>query len=314
MSFYVAYGLKIHSALPLPELIASEAASTEGEADVIIRLGRIEAVPFETNGAARYIHATAEEVYLFWQGIGLFLVRGGREIVVDPAPDVEERVLRLFVLGTTLAMLLHQRGELVVLHASAVGISGQAVAFVGVKHAGKSTMAAILHKQGHDLVADDILAIDPSRSGPMALPGFPHLKLWPDSVNSLGHVPDTLPQLHPKLEKRGYRIANGFSSVAMPLRCIYVLGQGQKPEIEALRPREAWTELMPHWYGARFGTELIRALGPPTHFLQCVDLANKIAVCRLRRPPSLSALPDVVPLVEAHLASLTVSPPVNNCL
>jgi hypothetical protein len=240
-------------------------------------------------------------VHLFWKGVGTCLVRDGREIVVDPAPDVEERVLRLFILGTIFAMLLHQRGEVVVLHASVVAISGQAVAFIGAKGAGKSAIAATLHAQGHDLVADDILAIDMRQGCPMALPGFPHLKLWPDSVASLGHVPETLPRLRPELEKRGYRITTGFSPAPVPLKCIYVLNQGPEPRIEPLCPPEALIELMPHWYGARFGTELLQDLGLETHFLQCAALVNRTTVCRLERPDSLSSLPDVVRLVEEHL-------------
>ncbi len=303
MSLYVAYGLRIHSVLPLPELVASEAAFAENEADVNIRFGKIKSVPFETNGAARHIHASAEKIYLFWQGIGLFLVCGEREIIIDPAPGVEESVLRLFILGTTLAMLLHQRGQMVILHASTVAISDRAVAFAGTKGTGKSIMAATLHAQGHELLADDILAVDMRTGDPMAMPGFPYLKLWPDSVASLGYVPETLPRLRPELEKRGYRIITGFSRAPVPLKYIYLLNQGPELKIESLRPSEALIELMPHWYGARFGINLLQALGLSTHFLQCAALVNKITVCRLERPDSLSALPDVTRLVEEHLAS-----------
>lgn len=302
MFSYVAYGLRIHSALPLPELVADEAAATGSEADVIIRFGKIRAVPFETNGAARYIHVIAGEVYLFWQGIGSFLVRGEREIVIDPAPGVEERVLRLFLLGTTLAMLLHQRGQVVVLHASTAAISGQAVAFAGAAGMGKSAMVAALHERGHNLLSDDILAVDVRTGNPVALPGFPYLKLWPDAVTSLGRTPEALPRLRPELEKRGYHITTRFSRAPIPLKCIYVLNQGPEPKIEPLCSHEALIELMPHWYGARFGIELLQALGLSTHFLQCAALVNKITVCRLERPDRLSSLPDVVRLVEEHLA------------
>jgi hypothetical protein len=303
MFAYVAYGLRIQSALPLPELVADEAAATGGEADAVIRFGKVKAVPFETNGVARRIHAIAGEVYLFWQGIGLFLVRGGCEIIIDPAPGVEERVLRLFILGTTLAMLLHQRGQVVVLHASTAAISGQAVAFAGAGGMGKSIIAATLHQRGHGLLGDDILAVDVRNGYPVALPGFPYLKLWPDAVASLGCIPEALPRLRPELEKRGYRITTGFSPAPLPLKCIYVLNRGPEPKIEPLCPPEALIELMPHWYGARFGTELLQALGLAAHFLQCTTLVNKTTVCRLERPDSLSSLPDVVRLVEGHLAS-----------
>lgn len=303
MFAYIAYDLRIHSALPLPELVVDEAATIGGEADATIRFGKIKAVPFETDGAARHIHATAGEIYLFWQGIGLFLVRGGREIVIDPAPGVEKCVLRLFVLGTTLAMLLHQRGQVAVLHASTAAISGQAVAFAGAGGTGKSIIAATLHQRGHSLLGDDILAIDVRNGCPVALPGFPYLKLWPDAIAALGRIPEALPRLRPELEKRGYRITSGFSPAPLPLKCIYVLNQGPEPKIEPLCPPEALIELMPHWYGARFGTELLQDLGLETHFLQCAALVNKTTVCRLERPDGLSTLPDVVRLVEEHLAS-----------
>ena len=81
-----------------------------------------------------------------------------------------------------------------------------------------------------------------------------------------------------------------------------MLAHGPELGIEPLQPQEALTELMPHWYGARFGMGLLRSLGLSSFFLQCATLANKITVCRLKRPPSLSALPDVAQLVEEHLA------------
>jgi len=303
MFSYFTYGLRIHSALPLPELVADEAAALGNEADVTIRFGRIEAVPFKTNDRWRHIHAQEEEVYLFWRGVGLFLVRGGCEIIVDPAAGVKGSMLRLFILGTALAILLHQRAHMVVLHASTAAISGQAVAFAGAGGSGKSMMVATLHERGHSLLADDISAVDVRNGNPVALPGFPYLRLWPDSVTSLGRIPEALPRLRPELEKRGCRVTTGFSPGPIPLKYIYVLSQGPKPEIKPLRAHEALIELMPHWYGARFGMELLRALGLSTHFLQCAALVNRTTVCRLEKPDSLSSVPDAIWLVEEHIAS-----------
>ena len=81
---------------------------------------------------------------LEYPGAATFLIRGGREIVIDAAPGVEQRLIRLFLLGPALALLLHQR-RFLVLHASAVMIDGAAVAFVAEKGMGKSTLAAALH-------------------------------------------------------------------------------------------------------------------------------------------------------------------------
>jgi hypothetical protein len=296
MFSYVAYGLGIHSALPLPELAVHEI----GE-DAVVRLGKVERLPSPLDARGCGFWATAEEACYFMEHAGAFLARGGREIIVEPAIGVEDRTLRLFILGPALALLLHQRGRLI-LHASAVEVRGSAVAFMGPSGWGKSTAAAVMHTRGHGLVADDITVIDVGPDGPTVFPGFPQLKLWPEAVVSLGEAPETLPQLHLLYEKRARRITREFSQSPLPLRCIYVLAEGSAPAIEPLRPQEALRELMHHWYGARFGAELLRPAGLSPFFRQCADLANRATVHRLARPYSLATLPDVARLVEEHLA------------
>jgi hypothetical protein len=293
---YIAYGLGIHSALPLPELVACEA----GE-DVVVRLGKVDRLPSSLDARGYGFWATAEEACHFLAHTGAFLVRGGREIIVDPAPGVEERALRLVILGPALALLLHQRGRLV-LHASAVEVGGAAVAFMGASGWGKSTSAAVMHSRGHGMVADDITVIDLGPDCPTVFPGFPQLKLWPEAVVFLGETPETLPRLHPLFEKRARRISREFSRRPLPLRCIYVLAGGAALAIEPLHPQEALRELIRHWYGSRYGVELLRPVGLSPLFLQCANLANRATVCRLTRPYSLPTLPDIARLVEEHLA------------
>jgi hypothetical protein len=234
--------------------------------------------------------------------VGAFLVREGREIVVDPLPGVEERVVRLFLLGTTLAVLLHQRG-CAVLHGSVVASAGRAVAFVGPKEAGKSTIAAMLHRRRYALLADDVVATDLSQRDPIVLPGFPQMKLWPDSLEAVGLVAETLPRIRAELEKRSYRVPDGFSPHPVPLRCIHVLSRGPRLGLERLPPAAALRALMPHWYGARWGMDLLRALGLAGFFRQCAGYVNAVPIYRLETPPSLSELPEVAQLVERHLTA-----------
>ena len=292
---YKAYGLNIDSEFALPELVGGE-----GEADVIIRKGRIKSLPPEASGCYSYYKATDDGIYLAWDGVGAFLVRNGCEMIVDPCPGAEDRIIRLFILGTSLAMLLHQRKNMIVLHASVVELSGKAVAFVGEKRAGKSTLAGMFHKQGRNLIADDILAIKMNKGNVDVVPGFPHLKLWPDSVESLGFSPNDLPRLRPELEKRSYRLHDSFSKIPLPLNGIYVLADGPETIIETLQPQKALLSLMPHWYGARFGIDFLQNLGLSIHFQQCAKLVNFIPVYNLVRPRSLHELVEVARQVELH--------------
>lgn len=297
--YYCAYGMAIGSALLLPELTPG-APPESGVEDVVVRLGRVEPKPPQVDTSGYGFWATADEACHFLEKVGAFLVRRGREIIVDAAPDVEDRVLRLSILGPALALLLHQRGFLV-LHSSVVARAGDAVAFLGDSGWGKSTIAAALHAKGYDLVADDVGAITIGPDGPHVLPGYPQVKLWPDAAALLGETPENLPLLHPRFDKRGWPAARGFSSEPRRLVRTYVIAPGSAPAIERLEPREACFEVMSHWYGHRFGAGLLNAGSAAVHLRQCVGLAGRAPMHRLRRSGGPSTLLQLADLVDYDL-------------
>lgn len=296
MFSYFAYGLGIQSALPLPEFIAVKAGC-----DVTIRLESVDCtpndyVPLEVVDKQLYIKITSEEAIIFSKSVGVFLVRGGHEVVVIPAPGVDDRLIRLYIVGTVMAVLLYQRG-LLVLHASVVDIGGGAVAFLGKSGEGKSSTAAALHARGYNIIADDVAAINLGTDPVTVFPGFPQIKLSPEAAVSLGYDIESLHLLHPREEKRGISITQGFSQTPLPLRHIYVLAEDAALDIEPLRPQEAVIELVRH---SRPIT-LFHSGGAP-HFLQCANLAKKLIIYRLKRPRCLSLLPDLAQLIEEHVA------------
>lgn len=303
MYVYSAFGLQVHSFLNFPELSSIEYDLPEEEADVLIRRETITGAPEVPDGEVRGIRAEGTEVYLTWPGIGRFLVRDGREILIDSEPDVSEDVLRLFVLGTSMAMLLHQRQDMAVFHASAVSFSDSALVFAGNRGAGKSGMAAAFHAGGSQLLADDVVAVDLSRDSPIVLPGFPFLKMWPDTLAAMGHQPETMPKLRPELEKRGYRIANGFSNKSVPLRAVFILGQGESVDIEPLEDRDALFGLISYWYAARFGSEVLQVMGLSDQFERCARLVNEVPVYLLNKPDAQEALLESAKQIKTLLRS-----------
>src|SRR2546425_5655009 len=267
--------------------------ASEGDGDVLIRLGRLAQLACAHVGPEGSFQASAREAKLAWSEVGSFCVRSGREIIVDPAPGADERVVRLFLLGPVLAVLLRQRG-LLVLHAGVVEMGGGAVLFLGGPRWGKSTIAAALYHRGHCLVADDVAAVRTDTAVPLALPGIPQLKLWPDTVAALGEPLDTLARLHPKSEKRSRPTVRGFATNPVRLARIYVLAEGEGHAIEPLSPQEALIELVRHTYAAR----LLRAMGAAAHFRRCGSLIGRIPIRRLRTCRSLDLLPALVRMVE----------------
>jgi hypothetical protein len=296
MFCYVAYGLHISSALPLPELFPGN-----GTPDIVIRQCKLEHVLPTHSRREGCIWGTSEAACILVPDVGLFQVRGGCEILVDAVPGVEARVLRLFILGCAIGLLLDQRG-LLVLHASAVAIQNEVILFIGDSGAGKSTMAAAMHVRGHCIIGDDTAAVDHQHlNRPLVLPAFPQLKLWPEAASALGLEPNRLPRLRPEFEKRAHDASTVFSREPLALKSIYVLtdNHGATSEIEPLRQQQAFAALMDHLYAIDLlGSEHISS----THFHQCVSLARCVSVYRLQRKRSLELLPAVAQRVEEHVA------------
>jgi len=150
LSLYLAFGLRLRSELPLPELPA--ASGRDVPPDVEVRVFDAPAYDDPCGGAG--LADVADDIaMLWWPGIGRFVVSDGSDICVAQAAGVDPETLRLYLLGPVFNALLHQRGW-IVLRAGAARVGDRVVAFVpgpGVSDA--------LAESGHTILADDVLAI-----------------------------------------------------------------------------------------------------------------------------------------------------------
>lgn len=170
-----------------------------------------------------------------------------------------------YLLGPVLGLLLRIRGT-VCLHASAVACDDGALVFVGPAGAGKSTTAAILARQGHALLCDDIVALVEVAGGFRVLPAFPFLCLWPDSAKMLCSSADSLPRFVESWEKRclsadGRGLA--FETRALPLAGIFVLGERTANPVAStspLSPQTALVDLLANSYAGRLLRPEMRAM------------------------------------------------------
>jgi hypothetical protein len=285
MYSYTAYGLEIHSEIPL-------AALPPGSSPADIQIRRASVVPPpELNGHS--IWTGVNDIYLRFENVGLVRVSGGREIVVD-AEGVDDRMAASFVLGPSMGVLLHQRG-LLVLHASAVLTDAGVVAFLGHSGWGKSTMAGALGKLGYPLFSDDVVPVSLSNGLPIALPSYPFLKLGKDSGAKLGYETGESATVLPEDGRLQIAVRGVDPDASVPLARLYVLGEGERPEIELLKPQESAPELIRHSYAAP-------CLGVPAlgafHLKSCAALVGKVPIYRLRRPRRLELLQDLAEMVQ----------------
>jgi len=297
MHSYRAYGVGFHSVLPLPELEPSKE-----RADVEIQLGDLGETPPDIGSKYFCCWQSPDGTYLYWKDVGTFLVQGGRKVTIDPQTGVEDKRLRLILLGAVFSIVLQQRGHLV-FHASALEINESAVIFVGNKGWGKSTLASMLHRRGHNFLADDVVAIDDRNDARhLVIPAFPQIKLWSDAVSSLGDDPERFPTVSSVVDKRDCRLVDGYLNHPVPLRAIYVLGSSghPAPEIVKLGAQESLIYLIAQSYNARWGKEMF-AKESALHLKRCGAIIRNIPVYRLARPRNLELLPLTAQMIEDHV-------------
>ena len=138
------------------------------------------------------------ETLLTLPGIARFLISEGCRVVIEPAPGADPVTIGFLVSGPVLAVLSRQRG-LVPLDGAAVGWQGGALLIIGPSGQGKSSIAASLATRGWPVLADGVLAISPS--APALVRGWPRLRLWRQTAQTLGIDLGTAPALRYGIER-----------------------------------------------------------------------------------------------------------------
>jgi hypothetical protein len=276
-STYRLFGLTLRSEIDLAGLAP---AVDTGAADVEIGFGP---VPAADHLGYR---ATDEGTLLAVAKVGRYLIQEGRRILIEPAPGASERNVRLFLLGSAIGALLHQRG-LLPLHANAIDIGGRAVAFSGHSGAGKSTIAAWFHDRGHPILADDVCVIGFDESGrALAYPGIPRLRLWREALEASGRDADSYLRSFDDLDKYDVPTADEGGLEPLPLAAIYLLRKAEEgvgsgdADIARLTGVDAVETLVANTYRGGYLSMIGRTR---EHLAACIRVARAVPVFRAER-------------------------------
>lgn len=296
---YRAFGLRIESDMPLPEL--GDAGRPEDRADLaVVRCGSGETVPDWTEGEGSGKLYAAEGIVAFRvPELAAFRIAGGNRIEVYPDFGADEDRIRLYVLGTCMGALLLQR-RILPLHGSVVARGGRAYAVVGDSGAGKSTLSAALLERGFRLVTDDVAAVVFDENGtPLVMPAYPQQKLWQESLDRLQIAGSGLKPLFEREAKYAVPADGAFWPEPVPLVHIYELVQsdGHEPALLPIVRLERCYTLYRH----TFRRSLIVPSGLAAwHFETSARLAEKTGMYRLLRPAKVFAARESARLIEAH--------------
>jgi hypothetical protein len=306
-SYYTVYGLRLRADVDIPGLLPEPGT----EWDVEVRFTAGPPVDLIWQPSARYAsrreydqgespwletHETADGNYvrLTYTGtdIAFVLSQQGTHIwIINPDATHSEARAIPYLLGPVLGFVLRLRG-VVSLHASAVVVDGQAVAFMGPVGAGKSTLAALFAAHGCPVITDDVLPLLHRGNAWWVQPGYPRLRLWPPSLKAVNRKPDGLPPVVPGWDKRYLDLDTAFHPRPLPLARVYILVDWQPaphlaPRLERAGPQKALFDLMPHTYTNYLLDRVMQA----HEFSVLSDLAQSVPVYRVTAPNELDRLP-----------------------
>lgn len=274
---YSVFGLRLRSELALPELLEAYGSSRP---QVTVRIGKAPEPPAAGAGP----HPVDGGLLLVIPQVARYFVRDGSEIVVEPEPGVPDANVRLFLLGSAMGVLLHQRG-LLPLHANAVEVGGRAFAFMGKSGAGKSTLAAWFHDHGFRIVADDVCVVGfDDGGGPQVRPGISRLRLWREALDATGRdvaayqrsfFGDDAP------DKYDVPLSRPCSTDApIPLAAVYLLERSETLSIEPLTGIAAAEAVFANTYRGAF---VPKAGTSHDHWSACVQLVRGTPIFRAGR-------------------------------
>lgn len=283
---YVVHGLRVASSMELPDLGRAD-GDTAG-IDVEISEGDVPASLGDQATGGHCWQTDATRMLFEAPGIARYLVADGRTIRFQACAGHarDDHAIRVYMLGTALGVLLHQRG-LFALHASGVATPSGAWLFTGHSGAGKSTLVAWLHRRfGWPILSDDVTVIDAVDGSLHARSGIPRLRLWRDALAALSVPEDGLVRDLVRFDK--FQMPSGpMHDGAIALRGLVLLEavESTSSALARLRGHEALATVMGSVYRREFA-EAWRA--PGSLFLESARVATRMSVLKFSRPRSLA--------------------------
>ena len=296
---YAVHGLILASELELPELVPIPSALAP---DVVVRLAGLPRAVEATATGIPDLFSSPDGLILVVPNAGRFEIKNGTDVTIEMSDNPDMPLLRLYLFGSIMGLICHLRG-LFPLHASAVALEGNAIAFCGPPGAGKSTLAACCVEAGAQLVADDILVISGQLgSGTVVNPGMPKFKLWRDALETLGRTTAGLTPDWARAEKFHVPADQHIVTEPVQLSQIFILETDENAGAGMTIPlsgAEVVSELVQNTYRPEYLDLTGRRAA---HFAECIRLSKMTKITRLgRRRDTASLAKTATMLLDSYL-------------
>lgn len=292
---YRFHSITVESEIELPEI----PLNTNADSDVRIKYGSVPESHSKMKKSKSFYEASPNDFLMRLESVGGYRVKNGNEIIVDPQKNSKPEEVRLFLMGSALGALLHQRG-LYPLHGSTIKTKNGAIVFVGDTGSGKSTIVAGLLKKGYKVLTDDITVINTFDNGDFIVhPGTPFLRLWKDVLNYFNYAID-LKNIRPNTEKYIRPLVDHFYDHPLHLHAIIALSSKDSPECSI--HESGGFKKYRLLYNNTYRLQFINGLGKTKdHFIFLSKLSERTSVYELKRPSKSMSINEFIEYFDDKL-------------
>lgn len=294
MNYYSAYSLVIKSEVKLNEY--KESISKEPDIEVSYTTSSIKNV-LKNKNISYNIDGGKKGVKGHVGDSVKFMILNGSNIIVSGDDSVSLGLVRSLVQGVFMAVVLRQRGYLV-LHSCGLAKDNFAFGFAGHASWGKSTLAAYFAKRGYTLLGDDILAIDRKGDALSVLPGSSVTRLRPHAAKKI--CPEKV-QKNKDKEKYQLNFEHSYDNNEYSLRSIFILEESVSHvnSAEIMEKKESILGLVEH---TRVRNLMTKSTEMEQNLSDCSYVARNIPIYNLKRKWGHSNLEEIYEEVEEKLS------------
>jgi hypothetical protein len=289
---YWAYGLKVGSQIPFPELFP---IADDGPMDLEIAMGDIPHIEKTEDGFHSADYDITPDAYrITVRGVASYHVANGKLIVISADPNADQDSIRLFCLSNAFAAALHQL-RTIPLHCSAILHKGELVLVFGASGAGKSTTMASLLQKGHKAFSDDVcVPVFHAASNELRLfSSYPMMKFWKETLDLTGLRLKADRKIRPDMEKYGIYFHEDFLIWSLKPKLIVVLEKDDTIEAPIINPIGGIKLFQLLEANAYRGEYLGFSDLKKEHFMLFTQLANQARCFVLKRPASGNFVQEV---------------------
>lgn len=293
--FYKVYGLKVKSQMMINELTTLE---DKDNIDVHIEYKPMPQDIKEKISEGRNSTYEKQRMWFNIKGLATYCISNGNEVLIELHENADMQLVKVYILGSVLGMVLLQR-NIVAIHGGSIVIDNKGYVFTGDKGAGKSTLTTALRQRGYKFVADDVAAIDIGEINKIN-PGFGYQKLCEDTMGKLGYDVSKYSPFRSDMNiKYIVPALDSFVDNKVEFAGIFEIEASDdvnSVEIEEIKGTNKVNRIIKNI----FRIEIMMYLGGmnPEYFKKCMEISKNVKYYKITRPKDKFTVDEQISFIE----------------